>query len=80
MKESQFTVSEDAKERTEEMEEAWEVKNIGPKKDAPRRARPEREAEEPLKRGGVGTTPEPARVPNLGCSWEEDAHENNDGD
>ncbi|KAK8596761.1 hypothetical protein V6N12_065240 [Hibiscus sabdariffa] len=65
-----------------EVEETGEVKDVRPEEHAPRRARTEREAEEPLERGGdsLGAAPEPARVSNLGGGGAEDADEYNGGD
>lgn len=71
----------DCKECTEQVKESREVENIGPEEDAARGARTEREAEEPLEGGaGLGTTPEPARVSDLGGCWEKNADKDYKGD
>lgn len=55
------------------VEKAGEVINVGPEEDAPRRARAQGKAEEPLKWSGFGPAPEPTGVADLGGCGQEDA-------
>lgn len=75
LEEGEFPATEDGEEGAEGVEETGEVEDVGPKEDAPRWARAEGEAEEPLKWGGFRAAPEPPGVADLGGCGEEDAGE-----
>lgn len=80
VEERQSPAAEDGEECAEEVEKAGEVEDVGPEEDASGRAGAEREAEEPLERGGLSPPPEPAGVANLCGGGDEDAGEYDGGD
>lgn len=75
-----FPVAEEGDEGADGVEEAGEVEGVGPKEDAAGGAGAQREAEEPLERGGAGAAPQPAAVLDLGGGGEEGAGEDGGGD
>lgn len=80
LEDGELSAPEDCEIGAEGVEEAGEVVNVGPEEDAPRGARAQGEAEEPLESGGFGAAPEPTGVADLRGGGEEDPGEDGGGD